>query len=89
MKKGIAALLMVVGFMLATAAPAALAQSEGFDQGVGGSGPSPGRTKGSDANTSTPPHSRPGTNRRDSSANIHDTSDQRTEFGKRVDEQKT
>jgi hypothetical protein len=58
-----------------------------FAQGEGGSDPNPGFTEGSNAPTSTPPQGKPGTIHRDSSANDHDTGDQRTGFGKRVDEQ--
>lgn len=80
MKRRIAALLMAVGFMLATAAPAALAQ------GLGGSDPNPGTSEGSNSNHNTPPTEKPGGFHRNSHANEHDSGTS-TGFGQRVEEQ--
>jgi hypothetical protein len=82
MKRRIAALLMVMGFMLATATPAALAQGEGFDQGVGGSDPQPGQTEKAQSSGIQPPQDKPGGLHRSDSS--HGTTDSTTGFGKRV-----
>ena len=81
MKKRIAALVMVVGFMLATAAPT-------FAQGVGGSDPNPGQSEGSSAPIGTPPQDRPGTSIRDPIANeAEPRTGTGSGFGRRVEEQ--
>jgi hypothetical protein len=78
---------MVIGFMLATAAPAAFAQGEGFDQGVGGSDQQPGQTGKAQSSTSTPPQGKPGSIQRSESGSKNDPSDNGTGFGKRVEAQ--
>jgi hypothetical protein len=84
MRRRIAALLMVVGFMLASAAPAALAQPEDHPgQGSGAIDSNPGRSEGSKSHVSTPPPVKPGGTVRDPTASEHDTSDPRTGRGKR------
>jgi hypothetical protein len=80
MRRRIAALLMVVGFLLATAAPAALAQGEG------GCDPQPGQVEKAQSPQINPPQGKPGATRRDSSGVEHDPSDPRTGFGDRVEE---
>jgi hypothetical protein len=81
MRRRIAALLMVVGVMLATAAPAALAQGEG------GSDPQPGQTEKARAGHGPPSEVKPGLAHRNTQANAHDPSDPSTGFGRRVEEQ--
>ena len=80
------ALLMVMGFMLATATPTAFAQGEGSDQGVGGSDPQPGQTEKAQSPQIDPPQAKPGDFTRSSTANEHDTSGGKTGFGNRVQE---
>jgi hypothetical protein len=73
MRRRIAALLMVVGVMLASAAPAALAQPEDDPgQGSGATDPNPGQTEASRSNHETPPNFKPGAGRRSTEANEHD-----------------
>ena len=81
------ALLMVMGFMLATAAPTAFAQGEGSDQGVGGSDPQPGQTEKAQSPQIDPPQAKPGGFTRSTTANEHDPSGGQTGFGKRVQQQ--
>jgi hypothetical protein len=84
MRRRIAALLMVVGFMLATAAPAALAQPEDHPgQGSGATDSNPGNSEGSASHVSTPPGTKPGAVVRHPTANEHDTSDTATGRGRR------
>jgi hypothetical protein len=76
MKKRVAALLMVMGFMLATAAPAAFAQDGCVEEfpgaGSGACEQNPGGSEASRSNHETPPSSKPGGFHRDSTANEHD-----------------
>jgi len=88
MRRRIAALLMVAGFMLATAAPAALAQPEEHPgQGSGATDPNPGQTQEASSHNVVPPTGKPGGARRDPTANEHDTSDPSTGRGKRNEPQ--
>jgi hypothetical protein len=77
MKRRIAALLMVVGFMLATAAPAAFAQDGCVEEFPGaGSGAcevNPGGSEGSRSIHQTPPLTKHGAANRSGEANEHDT----------------
>jgi hypothetical protein len=66
MKRRIAALLMVVAFLLATAAPAAFAQGASCEPGPGGS-------EGSRSIQTTPPQTKLGAVAQDPEANEHDT----------------
>jgi hypothetical protein len=77
MKRRMAALLMVVGFMLATAAPV-FAVPEGCPAGEMQPGQTQDRAR---APQSTPSEMKPGTGVRDDSGDVHDTSDDRTGRG--------
>jgi hypothetical protein len=77
MKRRIAALLMVVGFMLATAAPAA------FAQGTGKCDPQPGQAEKSRSPQAAPPGARPGDMHSDHSGGAHDTNSGLTGRGER------
>ena len=79
MKRRIVALLMVVGFMLATAAP-------GFAQGVGGCDPNPGNVEMSRDPIGAPPVEKPGSAQRTTIADENDPSGIETGFGERVEE---
>ena len=69
MRRRIAALLMVVGLMLATVAPV-LAQEETL--GPGACDQNPGFGEGSSAPIGTPPQLEPGASRRNTEADEHD-----------------
>jgi hypothetical protein len=77
MRRRIAALLMVVGFLLATAAPVSA-------QGEGGCDANPGASEGSSSPNGTPPQGKPGHLNRDTTATEHDPSGSGTGFGNRV-----
>jgi hypothetical protein len=72
--------LVMVLTMLVVSAPM-------FAQGVGGSDPQPGQTEKARSGQSTPPQGKPGGIKRSPTANEHETSDSRTGFGRRVEEQ--
>ena len=76
MKRRIAALLMVMGFMLATAAPVFA-----VPEGCPGGEMQPGQTTGSHARQTSPSETKPGSARRSDSGDVHDTSDDQTGRG--------
>ena len=76
MKRRMAALLMVEGFMLATAAPVFA-----VPEGCPGGEMQPGQTQGARSPFSTPSEGKPGSALRSESGDVHDTSNDTTGRG--------